>query len=95
MARGGPLHHAQMPLVVDLNMLRIRWIVCREWISGPWGWWQSRTIRPRFRRLRSGKDTLAMVTNLAQQEGLATLVITGLAPSTQLHQKCQEHFKKT
>ena len=93
-ARGFPLHHPQMPLVVDLNVLRMPLARMLRVDLGSLGMGGNREpFDLVFVACREDKDTLALATNLAQQGDLAPRVIAGLAPSTQLHQKFQEHFK--
>ncbi|MFM7151204.1 MAG: NAD-binding protein [Gemmataceae bacterium] len=85
-ARGFPLHHPGLPLVVHLHdeeMPLARMMMAPLPGSNPGG--DSEPCDLVFVACREDADSLALATHFAQQSGQATTVVACLAPSTSLH----------
>jgi hypothetical protein len=92
-ARGFPLYHPQLSLVVDLlktimPMARMLGVSMTQLNTNP----NMRPFDLLFIACREDGDTLTLATNLAQQASPAQSVIAGLTPSTRLDQKFDRYF---
>jgi hypothetical protein len=93
-ARGFPLYHFRMSLVVDLQkklmpMAQMLGVSTKSLET-------SGKMQPFdliFVACREDGDTLTLATSLAQQESLTQKVVAGLTPSTQLEHKFERYFQ--
>ncbi len=93
-ARGFPIYHPQISLVVDLQKHLMPMAQMRSVSMQTLG--KSATTQPFdlvFVACREDGDTLTLATNFAQQVPPDQSVIAGLTPSTRLEQKFERYFK--
>lgn len=93
-ARGFPIYHPQISLVVDLQKHLMPMAQMLSVSMKALG--KSATTQPFdlvFVACREDGDTLTLATNFAQQASADQSVIAGLTPSTQLEQKFERYFK--
>lgn len=92
-ARGFPIHHPQMPLVVDLRrepmpLSQMLGVSLETLVNAG----AMRAFDLAFVACQEDGDTLTLATNLAQQQGVVRAVVAGLTPSTGIDEKFRRYF---